>query len=253
MIRLFIADDEIIILRGLKKIIDWKALNIEIIGEALNGRDAEDFIIKEEPDLAILDIRMPLMPGLEVLHSIRDRKLKTRVLFLSGYREFSYAQEALEYGAQGYLTKPVSREKLLQAVKSQIEQIEMQNQGKPAEEDLSRGNEQIRQVLAHINSHYQENISLEKVAKIAYMNPYYFSVYFKKNTGMNFKEYVTRVRLERAAEILGQKDIRTYELAQMTGFTDPRYFSEIFRKKYGVTPKEYRQNPGIVMEDKNEK
>ena len=242
MYKLFLADDEIIILRGLKKILDWKALNIEITGEALNGRDAEDFIVAREPDLAILDIRMPLRLGLDILHTIREKNLKTRVLFLSGHREFSYVQEALEYGAQGYLTKPVDREKLLHAIEAQISQIESADSAVSApKEDISHGNEQIKQVLAYINSHYEENINLERVAKIAYMNPYYFSVYFKKNTGMNFKEYITQVRLTRAAEILNQQELKTYELAEMIGFTDSRYFSELFKKKYGCSPSRYRQ------------
>jgi len=81
MYKLFIADDEVIILRGLKKILDWEALNIEIVGEALNGQDAEDFIITNEPDLAILDIRMPLRIGLDILHTVREKNLRTRVLF----------------------------------------------------------------------------------------------------------------------------------------------------------------------------
>ena len=252
MYKLFIADDEIIILKGLKKILDWKSLNIEIAGEALNGRDAEDFIMKTEPDLAILDICMPLRMGLDILHSIKEKKIKTRVLFLSGHREFSYAQEALEFGAQGYLTKPVNREKLLNAIKDQIEQIQTPNTA-ATDEDLSHGNEQIKQVLDYINNHYRENLSLERIARIAYMNPSYFSVYFKKNTGLNFKEYLTQIRLKRAVEILDQKEIKTYELAEMTGFTDPRYFSELFRKNIGQTPKEYRQELNKSREETDDK
>ena len=242
MYKLFIADDEIIIVRGLKKLLDWKSLNIEIIGEALNGQDAEDFIVKNEPDLAILDIRMPHRMGLEILRTIKQKNIKTRVLFLSGHREFSYVQEALEYGAHAYLTKPVDREKLLLTIQTQIAQINSTGQASvSSEEDLSHGNEQIKQVLSFINNHYHENINLDRVAKIAYMNPYYFSVYFKKNTGMNLKEYVTQVKLKKAVEILNQQDIKTYDLAKMLGFTDQRYFSELFRKKYGCTPSRYRQ------------
>jgi YesN/AraC family two-component response regulator len=243
MYRLLIADDEVIILRGLKKLLDWKALNIEIAGEALNGRDAEDFILREKPDLAILDIRMPLRLGLDILRTIREKNLETRVLFLSGHREFRYAQEALEYGAQGYLTKPVSREKLLLALRGQLARLEPAGTA-PDPPDLRCGNEEINRIISYINSHYRENISLERAARLAYMNPSYFSVYFKKNTGVNFKEYLTRVRLKRAAEILAQRDLKTYELAELAGFTDPRYFSELFKKRYGKTPSRYRRGPG---------
>ena len=101
--------------------------------------------------------------------------------------------------------------------------------------------EQIKQILTFINNHYNDNINLERVAKMAYMNPYYFSVYFKKITGMNFKDYVTQVRLKQATEILNKQDLKTYELAEMIGFTDARYFNELFKKKYGLSPSRYRQ------------
>jgi two-component system response regulator YesN len=73
------------------------------------------------------------------------------------------------------------------------------------------------------------------------MNPSYFSVYFKKNAGINFKECLTRIRLEHALALLEKEDIKTYELAEKVGFENPGYFSELFKRIYGKTPLEYKQ------------
>ncbi|MDR0656530.1 MAG: response regulator [Treponema sp.] len=266
MYKLFIADDETIIIQGLKKILDWSSLNIEISGEASNGKIAEENILALNPDLVILDIRMPLRSGLDILHSIKNKAMDTQVIFLSAYEEFIYVQDALESGAQNYLTKPVDKKKLLKAVKTALKQIDLNNAAKAAMEKIlqiekeqtainpgsvdfsidefikSIKNEQIRYILAFMNEHYAENITLERIAKMAYMNPYYFSVYFNKNTGLHFKECLTRIRLVHAIKLLEMKDIKTYEVAEMVGFTDPRYFSELFKKIYHKTPSEYKRN-----------
>jgi two-component system response regulator YesN len=264
MYKLFLADDEKIIIQGLKKLLDWAALDIEISGEATNGRDAEEKILESGPDLAILDIRMPLRSGLDILHAIKSHKLETKVIFLSAHEEFGYVRDALESGAQNYLTKPVDRTKLLQAVKAVLRQIDsdvsarfalekvqhMEKENDPAGKAArfsvddflkSVDNEQIRRIIVYMDEHYGENISLERIARMAYMNPYYFSVFFKKNTGMNFKECLTRIRLEHAITLLDREDIKTYELAGQVGFNDPRYFSELFKKIYGKTPLEYKK------------
>jgi YesN/AraC family two-component response regulator len=261
--KLFLADDELIIIKGLKKLLDWPSLMVEIIGEAANGRDAEEGILRSRPDLAILDIRMPLRSGLDILHTIKEQALDTKVIFLSAYEEFAYAQDALDSGAQNYLTKPVNREKLKETVEEAIRQIEAAHIAKDALEKVFRiektllkerqnnitirdmiklqKNEQVRQLIIYMDEHHREDIPLERIAKRAFMNPSYFSVYFKKNAGINFKECLTMIRLEHALALLEKEDIKTYELAERVGFENPGYFSELFKRVYGKTPLEYKQ------------
>lgn len=111
-----LADDEGIILKGLKKLIDWKKLGIQILGEAGNGQEAFRLIEEKKPQLVVSDISMPGLSGLEMLRKIREQGLQTKVIFVSGYQEFSYAQEAVRYGAVDYLLKPVEKEELERAV-----------------------------------------------------------------------------------------------------------------------------------------
>lgn len=114
----FIADDEVIIRQGLKCIIDWEALGFTIIGEASDGKDALSFIVKNQPDLVLIDIRMPKLLGLDVVQQAKEQGFIGHVIILSGFPDFKYAQAAIRCGVDYYLTKPIDEEELLDAVQN---------------------------------------------------------------------------------------------------------------------------------------
>ncbi|MNI65389.1 Bifunctional transcriptional activator/DNA repair enzyme AdaA [compost metagenome] len=101
---------------------------------------------------------------------------------------------------------------------------------------------QLMQVKAYVEEHYAENITLESMAALLYMNPYYFSSFFKKHTGQNFKTFLTEVRLNHALRLLLQSDLMVYEIAELVGYNNARHFSDMFKKKYGKLPQEYKQS-----------
>ncbi len=117
---MIIADDEPVILDGLCRMLDRKALDISIVRQFSDGNEVIDFLKDNPCDILITDIKMPEKNGLEILKFINENKLQTRTIFISGFSEFSYAREALHNGAVDYLTKPVNEELLLEAVKKAI-------------------------------------------------------------------------------------------------------------------------------------
>jgi two-component system response regulator YesN len=100
---------------------------------------------------------------------------------------------------------------------------------------------QMLQAEAYILEHYgEENCSINQVCSHIYMSISYFSAQFKQHTGKTFVEYLTRIRLEKAKELLHITQLKTYDIAARVGYEDPQYFSVIFKKSTGMTPKEYR-------------
>ena len=81
----FIADDELIIRQGIKCIIDWEQLGFEIIGEASNGEDALNFILNKQPDLVLMDIRMPKMLGLDVVEAARNKGFNGKLILVNRF------------------------------------------------------------------------------------------------------------------------------------------------------------------------
>lgn len=112
MYTVLIADDEQNIREGLKYIVDWQALGFCICGETSNGEDTLHFILSESPDLVLLDIRMPRLYGTDIIRLAREEGYSGRFIILSGYSDFTYAQTAVRYGAELYLTKPIDEDEL---------------------------------------------------------------------------------------------------------------------------------------------
>lgn len=108
--------------------------------------------------------------------------------------------------------------------------------------DNPAGKEQklIARVVQYIGDHYMEDISLESVAAVAFMNPYYFSSFFKKQMKRNFKQYVTDLRMEQALHLLKHTDMMVYEIAEKVGYNNARHFSDMFKKQTGKLPQEYK-------------
>ena len=126
-----IADDEKIVLEGLKYIIDWNSLGFTICQTASDGADALEKILNLKPDLVMMDIRMPKMDGIEMLKALRAQGCTAYVIILTAYDNFSYAQSALRLGAVDYLLKPYNEQELVFAVEEAIRQVSVQLPARP--------------------------------------------------------------------------------------------------------------------------
>ncbi|MGZ7442346.1 response regulator [Paenibacillus sp. TH7-28] len=112
MYQVMIVDDEPKLRSGLKTLIPWESLGFEVAATAASGSEALRLFQGIVPDLLIVDIRMPGMDGLHLIQEIHSLGLSPHFLILSGYADFEYARKALEFGADGYLLKPVNKEEL---------------------------------------------------------------------------------------------------------------------------------------------
>ena len=111
-LRVIIVDDEIHICQLLRKIIRWDSLNMKCIGVFDNSIKALDFIRNNQPEIVLTDIRMPQLSGLELIKKVRNLKITTEFIVISGYKEFEYAHQALQYGVRSYILKPVNEDEL---------------------------------------------------------------------------------------------------------------------------------------------
>ena len=141
MIKLFLVEDEKVMREGIKKHIDWEKEGIEFVGEGSDGEVALPLILEKKPDIVLTDIKMPFMNGLELSERIRKELPETKIIILSGYDEFSYAQDAIRIGVTEYLLKPITPAALLESIKSVAEQIrkEREESERPSEEETTLG------------------------------------------------------------------------------------------------------------------
>lgn len=116
MYKVLLVDDERMILDGISVIVDWNKHDTELIGKALNGVEAYDFITKQQPDIVITDITMPGLDGIELVRKARKDYPSIKWIFLSGFNEFEYARQAMRFGVKHYLLKPCNEDHISEAL-----------------------------------------------------------------------------------------------------------------------------------------
>ncbi|MDX8044691.1 response regulator [Gracilibacillus sp. S3-1-1] len=116
MYKVLLVDDERIILDGISAIINWKEHEAELIGKALNGLEAYEFIQQQQPDIVITDITMPGLNGIELVKKASEIYPTVKWIFLSGFDEFEYARQAMRFGVKHYLLKPCNEEHIAEAL-----------------------------------------------------------------------------------------------------------------------------------------
>lgn len=146
MYSVLIVDDDTLIRDNLKSIVDWNALGFSICGEAPDGESALQMLLSLQPDLVLIDIRMPKMQGLQVIKAARERDFKGRFIIISGCSDFKYAREAICCGVESYLTKPIDADQLSDAIYKTKQSLDNETRRISSMEFLKR---KARNVILH--------------------------------------------------------------------------------------------------------
>ena len=123
LLKVMIVDDEEMIRRGLRDIVDWKEYGYTVCCDAADGEDGYQKALVYQPDLIITDIKMPIADGLQMMTKLRENCFETEFILLTGYAEFEYAQKALQLGAKSYILKPIDEEELVKTLIEAREEI----------------------------------------------------------------------------------------------------------------------------------
>lgn len=255
MFRVVIVEDERILRVGLIHSIDWASLKCVIVGEADNGRDGLELILRERPDIVIADICMPLLNGLDMIGEA-SKVYRFWSILLTSYSEFEYAQQAISLQVFEYLMKPVDedilREKLIQLTeKIQRERlldkmmVHLVSGNMPVDGNLQihvlrdTGNYYVNEALKEIYQSYMEKLSVETVAEQLKISSSYLSRKFKKVTKHSFLDYLNQYRVIKAIQLMGSGKYRFGEVAGLAGFSSEKHFYSVFRKYTQRTPSEF--------------
>ena len=237
-----IVDDETYMVEYMKNLVDWKACGFDQVLTAKGGGLARDLLAKYRPELLITDIKMPKITGLDLSRLIDENRYQTRVIIISGYSDFEYAKQALRYRVSEYLVKPVLREDLEEALERILpgstkggERGESEEQG-PSRDKYAA----VSSVKAYIHENYSQDLSLDALGDAVNLHPVYLSRIFKEVTDVNLSAYIADVRMQKAAKLLDETDLKVPAVMDQLGYRKRQHFTKLFKEKYGMTPKEYR-------------
>jgi two-component system, response regulator YesN len=242
MYKVIIADDEPWTLYRIQNLINWNALGFEVSGTAIDGLSALEMIKSTQPDLLLSDIRMPGLDGLALVREVKSASPNTVVIFITGFSEFSYAQEALRQGVLDYLVKPVRKEDLCAALNRVLDLLK--KKASPAESETMPDIpiSQIQKILHTINENYTQDIHLSDLAEQFYLSTTYLSILIKKETGTTFSELIIRKRIALAKKLLTETDLPIQDIMDQVGYKDYSCFIRLFKKHMNCTPYAYRKH-----------
>ena len=263
MYSIMLVEDESTVRDGIVKKIDWEKHGFQLSGAFENGKLASDALLENPVDVVITDINMPVMDGLDLARFINERMPRTIVIILTGFGDFTYAQTAIRHKVHEYILKPVTAKQLRELLDKLRCELDGRRDHEAAERikrkldilgELETGNtqsitatealseRQAAQAVAFIRQNYPDpGLSLQKVTSHLSVSTSYFSNIFKSYTGVTFVDFITRLRMQKAQELLVLTDMKNYEIADRVGYDDPGYFSSTFKKFTGIKPSDYRR------------
>ena len=248
LFKLMIVDDEPVIRNGMANCIDWKHVDCQVVYVARDGLDAYENIEKYAPDIVITDLRMPELDGISLSKYIYENHKEICVIILSGYSDFSYAQQGMSYGVTNYLLKPVTENMLFDAIEKACGIIESNRHyheyihGPEKAKDCNYETPDLALIARkYITENYMNSISLCDIASFLHLNASYLSRLYKRTFGITISDELSQLKIEMARKLLTETDFRAYEIAKKIGINDPVYFAQLFRKHTGINPKEYRR------------
>ncbi|WP_055077959.1 response regulator transcription factor [Lagierella massiliensis] len=224
MLRCAIIDDEKSVHKIINNIIEKDGLPLIISNSAYDGIEGKSLIKKNNFDIIFIDIQMPYLDGFDLISKYPNNNY----IVVTAFDYFDYAQKALRLGVKDILLKPIDREQLAEAVNRAIGF------------KLTK-NKVIDEVLLYIHSNYSREISVGDLAEQNYMNSSNFSRLFKNCVGVSIIDYLRKIRINKAKDLLDSSYKSISEIALEVGYKSENLFYKDFKRIENITPSKYRE------------
>lgn len=244
MYRVVLIDDEAIIVEGLRKVVKWADFGCQVVGTANDAASGADMIQAFHPHILFTDIRMPGQDGLTMLAGLRSEFPNMQVTVMTGYRDFSYAQEAIRLGVTRFLLKPSKMDEINEALQTMVNHLDKLPPEEPEEEPAqnSAGSFIVDQATAYMQAHYREKLTLQGVADCCYVSQWHLSKLLNRYTGKSFYDILNSIRIQKAKELLSDPSLKIGEIGELVGYADTAHFARTFKKLEDMSANEYRNS-----------
>lgn len=224
MLRCAIIDDEKSVHKIINNIIEKDGLPLVISNSAYDGIEGKSLIQKNNFDIIFIDIQMPYLDGFDIISKYPNNNY----IVVTAFDYFDYAQRALRLGVKDILLKPIDREQLAEAVNRAIGF------------KLTK-NKVIDEVLLYIHSNFSKEITVSDLAEQNYMNSSNFSRLFKNCVGVSIIDYLRKIRINKAKDLLDSSYKSISEIALEVGYKSENLFYKDFKRIENITPSKYRE------------
>ncbi len=242
-----IAEDELLLLNNLIKKIENTGLCFDVIGYAQTGIQAYELIEHHQPDVLITDIKMPAMDGLTLIEKVRAYYPDIDCIIISGFSDFTYAQQAIHHQVTDYLLKPIEDHILHDLLLSLQDKYLSRAHHFDAlfADDLAGKTpcEIAHSLQTYLIDHYNEDVKFSDLAQRMNYSSSYLSKVFIQEFHCSPSIYLISLRIQKAQQLLKHNfDLSIRQIGEAVGYGEQGYFSRIFKKHVGVSPIEYRES-----------
>jgi YesN/AraC family two-component response regulator len=240
--RSLIIDDEKSVHRVILALGHWYDLDIAEPESAYDGKSGLSAMRELRPDIVFLDMKMPLMNGMEFLKTASPEFPHAKFIVVSGYDEFTYAKTAIQYHVLDYLLKPIVEDELNSALREARDLLDGENHVLRKAGDEGVGADRLAcAVKDYLERNYSREVHLMELTNRFHFSKEYISKLFREKYGTGIYEYVLKIRMDRAKELLMNGEMLIQTISERLGYKDSNYFSKAFRAYYGVSPSEYKE------------
>lgn len=228
--RILLVDDDISFRREFKECFEEYGMI-----DAANAAEALAILKRpHEIDLAILDVRMSGMNGLELLERVKEAAPDVRVVILTGYGSKDIVVEALRSRADDYIEKPLDIEATRQVIEKHLEKKKRAQYGPGIEDKMAR-------VKDFLLRNFHKKVTLRDAASAVFLSPKYLSRIFKEHTKKGFNEYKLALKVEQARNFLTKTSYTVAQISDKLGYQNPESFIRQFKSHTRLTPTAYRR------------
>jgi two-component system, response regulator YesN len=235
--KVLLIDDEDPVHLAIRSLIDWQAMDLREPVSAYNGKEGLHCMERLHPDIAFVDMSMPLMNGIDFLSIASRNHPYCQYIVVSGYDDFQYAKAAITASAVDYLLKPIDHQELDIALRKAIlrlpERVLSLEEGTPTEV--------VTSIRDYLDRHYDTEISMEALAEKYFFSKEYLARLFRNQYGCAIYEHVLNVRMDAARKYLMDPFLSIQDIANKVGYSNANYFGKAFKRRYGISPSEFRE------------
>lgn len=240
MYRVVLIDDEQIIIKGLSTVVKWADFGCTVAGTAYSAEEGIELIRNVRPHILFTDIRMPGQNGLNMLAAVLKEFPDMQVCVLTGYRDFSYAQEAIRLGVTRFLLKPSKMDEITEALTVMTAKLDKLHPEEEVQTNQPAAGFLVNQAIAFMEQEYHSKLTLQDVANHCYVSQWHLSKLLNRQTGKSFYDLLNSIRIEKAKELLQNPGLKIGDIVELVGFSDSAHFARVFKKVVGLSANEYR-------------
>ena len=242
MYRVVLIDDEAIIVEGLRRVIKWADYGCEVVGTAGDAAEGAELIRHLRPQILFTDIRMPGEDGLSMLAGLRSEFPDMQVTVLTGYRDFTYAQEAIRLGVTRFLLKPSKMDEIKEALTAMTKKLEVLPRDPESDSMQNAGSFIVNKAIRYMEENYSQKLTLQEVADCCYVSQWHLSKLMNRYAEKSFYDILNSVRIQAAKKLLEDPSLKIGDISEMVGYADTAHFARTFKKLENMSANEYRNS-----------